>query len=132
MYHGEEHEERLLEVQSTHEIAQLILPFVNEAGPSNAEATPKPMEFCEGAQGVQTLALQLANEETNPRIQRVSPHCWHTWKCQGICGVQHDARVLMFPIVVHLVSGEEWHKDTSKPPSPNIYNLYRPAYTKES
>lgn len=106
-YHAEEQEEGLLEVQSTREIAQPILPFVNEAGPCNTEATLKSMEFCEGIKGVQTIALQLANEKANHRIQQVSQRCWRTWERQGILGEQHDVEVLIFPIVVHLVREEE-------------------------
>lgn len=78
------------------------------------------MEFCEGIQGAQTLALHLANEKANSPIQQVSQRCRRTWERQGIYGVKHDVGFLTFSIVVHLVRGEKWRKSTSEPPSPDI------------
>lgn len=67
------------------------------------------MEFCEGVQAAQPLALQLADEEINPRIRRAPQRYWRTWERQAIVTVQHDVVivVLTLPTTVHLVRREQ-------------------------
>lgn len=103
-YHAEKDQENgLLVVQSMHKIVQPIFPFVNEACPSNVEATLKPMMFYENVQDVEEPAFRFANKGTISRIRREWQRCWRTSQLQGVYGAQHAAVFLILPIAVHVV-----------------------------